>query len=82
MGMKMTAPFKSDFAILDVKAGRAKLAKHFADRPRMGPCPAKMRVPVVIRGYIDGVWGGDDGVSREFTVTVTSVMSSKKSGAA
>lgn len=64
---------KSDFAILDVKTGRAKLNKHFDKRPRLGPCPKEMRVPVVIRGYIDGVWGGDDGVSREFSVTVEKV---------
>ena len=75
------ATFKSDFAILDVKAGRAKLAKHFAKRPRLGPCPKDMRVPVIIRGYIDDIHGSDDGVSREFSVTVTSV-STRKSEAA
>lgn len=64
---------KSDFAILDVKAGRGPLNKHFKDRPRLGECPPKMRVPVTITGYIDGVWGDDDGVSREFCVTVQSV---------
>lgn len=64
---------KSDFAILDVKAGRAALAKNFAKAPRIGPCPEAMRVPVVIHGFVDGIWGGDDGVSREFTVTVTKV---------
>jgi len=64
---------KSDFAILDVMTGRAKLAKHFAKRPRLGPCPPAMRVPVVIKGYIDDVWSEDDGVSREFSVTVQSV---------
>lgn len=66
-------PVKSDFAILDVKAGRAALNRHFARRPRLGTCPPKMRVPVTITGYIDGVWGVDDGVSREFSVTVKSV---------
>lgn len=64
---------KSDFAILDVTAGRAVLTKHFAKRPRLGPCPAKMRVPVTITGYIDDVHSDDDGMSREFSVTVTSV---------
>lgn len=77
-----TPSFKSDFAILDVKAGRAKLAKHFAKRPRLGPCPKEMRVPVVIRGYIDDIHGSDDGVSREFTVTVTSVSTTRKTGGA
>lgn len=68
---------KSDFALLDVKAGRAALNKHFAKRPTIGECPPKMRVPVTIHGYIDGVWGGDDGVSREFCVTVQSVKTKK-----
>lgn len=65
---------KSDFAILDVKAGRSVLNKHFAARPTMGECPEHLRIPVVIHGYIDGVWGNDDGVSREFTVTVENVV--------
>lgn len=68
---------KSDFAILDVKAGRAALNKHFARRPRLGECPPKMRVPVTITGYIDHVWSGDDGVSREFAVVVQSVKTKK-----
>jgi hypothetical protein len=66
---------KSDFAILDVKAGRAALNKHFAKRPRLGECPPKMRVPVTITGYIDGIHSNDDGVSREFSVVIQSVRS-------
>lgn len=69
---------KSDFAILDVKAGRKSLAKHFADRPGLGPCPAKMRIPVTIKGYIDGIHSGDDGVSREFSIIVKSVSTAKR----
>lgn len=69
---------KSDFAILDVKAGRAALNKHFSDRPRLGQCPHKMRVPVTITGYIDGVHGDDDGVSREFCIVVQSVKTTKR----
>lgn len=64
---------KSTFAILDVKAGRGPLNKHFAKAPRLGGCPEKLRIPVTITGYIDGVWSNDDGVSREFSVTVQSV---------
>ena len=60
----------SDFAILDVKKGRKALVRHFEDRPRMGLCPEALRIPVVSRGYIDGVNGNDDGTSQEFTVTV------------
>lgn len=60
----------SDFAILDVKKGRQRLAKHFASRPRMGECPKDFRIPVVIRGYLDCQHGNDDGTSIEFAVTV------------
>ena len=69
---------RSDFAILDVKSGRKKLAKHFAKAPRIGVCPPKLRVPVTITGYIDGVWGGDDGVSQEFTIAVRSLKFKKR----
>lgn len=69
---------KSDFAILDVKFGRKALNKHFADRPKLGVCPPKMRVPVTITGYIDGVHSGDDGVSREFSIVVQSVQRSPR----
>lgn len=61
----------SDFAILDVKHGRKGLAKkmpHGSNR-----LPDDKRIPVVIRGYISHRWGGDDGVSIEFGVDVTSV---------
>jgi hypothetical protein len=71
--MRKVVPIKSDFAILDVKAGRDELTKHFADRPRLGPCPEPMRIPVTIMGYIDSVHSDDDGTSREFSIVVTSV---------
>lgn len=71
---KRTNPIDSDFAILDVKKGRSKLARHFATRPRLGGCPKEMRIPVVIKGYIDGIHGSDDGTSREFTVIVESAQ--------
>ena len=55
---------KSDFAILDVKAGRAKLFKRVSfGKP----------VKVVIEGEIDSHWGRDDGTSQEFNVNVKSV---------
>lgn len=62
--------FTSDFAILDIKTGRAALAHRFVTRPRMGPCPENLRVPVVITGYLDCVHSRDDGVSQEFSVVV------------
>lgn len=64
--MKLT----SDFAILSVKAGRDELAEHFEPRPNLGPCPEHLRIPVTIVGYIDGVWGADDGIDQEFTVSI------------
>lgn len=69
----MRLRIKSDFLIIDVKQGRHALEKHFRARPDRGACPKELRVPVTITGYIDGVFGNDDGVSREFTVTVESV---------
>lgn len=69
---------KSDFAILDVKAGRKALEKHFRNRPPLGECPPAMRVPITIKGYIDGVHGGDDGTSIEFSVVVKSVTKRKR----
>ena len=64
---------KSDFAILDVLAGRKTLAKHFAGLRGFVVCPKDKRVYVKIEGYIDGIYGSDDGVSREFSVAVQSV---------
>lgn len=64
---------KSDFAVLDVKSGRKTLAKHFAERPRLGPCPTALRIPVIILGYIDGQHSRDDGTSTEFGVRVQGV---------
>lgn len=65
----MNAMFKSEFALLDVMAGRAKLAKRLETGER---------IPVVIRGTITNRWGGDDGISIEFSVDVESVKELKK----
>lgn len=62
---------KSDFAILDVKAGRSALFKHFTRR--LGKGERREPVPVTITGFIDDIHGNDDGVSREFSVHVTKV---------
>ena len=59
-----TAPFKSDFAILDVKHGRAALAKRVV---KSGPI--RVRVDMTI----DYVQGSDDGVSQEFSCTILSI---------
>jgi hypothetical protein len=56
--------FKSDFAILDVKAGRSALTKRIE---------GGNKVRVLIEAVIDTVYGHDDGVSREFNCIVTSV---------
>jgi hypothetical protein len=51
------------------------LAHFFNKLPtRVGrPARAGERIPVVIRGYIDGIWSQDDGESREFSVHVEKV---------
>ena len=52
---------KSDFALLDVKAGRVKLRRRLAKGER---------IPVHIVATITGEWGNDDGTSQEFEMTV------------
>jgi hypothetical protein len=69
---------KSDFALLDVTVGRKKLEKHFQKRVQLGPCAPELRIPIVIHGYLDGIWGGDDGISQEFTMTVTKLVEKKR----
>ena len=54
----------SQFAILDVKAGRQALKARVE---------AGQRISVVIRGVIDAIHSQDDGVSREFSIEVESV---------
>lgn len=58
------APFKSDFALLDVKTGRAALERRLK---KSGP------IPVRVYATIDYAHGSDDGTSIEFTCTVKSV---------
>lgn len=60
------ANIKSNFALLDVKAGRKALFARFKGNPQL-------RVPVTITGFITGSWSDDDGVSREFQVDVEAV---------
>lgn len=60
-----TAPFKSDFALLDVKTGRAALEKRLA---KLGK-PIRVQVEMTI----DYPHGSDDGTSIEFSCTVLSV---------
>lgn len=54
--------FISDFAILDVKRGRAAM-RALVDAGR--------RIPVTITGYVDHTHSRDDGTSQEFSVQVT-----------
>lgn len=58
----------SDFALLSIKGDRTKLATHFEEHPNT-------HIPITIVGYIDGIWGQDDGTDQEFTVTVESLVS-------
>lgn len=59
-----TTKLSSDFALLDVKKGRAALLKATKGN----------RIPVTITGYIVGPWSDDDGTNREFEVEVTGVQ--------
>ena len=65
----------SGFLLLHVKDGRHELFDHFkrGGNP-LWPCAEDLRVPVEIRGYVDGVCGNDDGVSIEYGVVVTDVQ--------
>lgn len=58
-----TAPINSTFAILDVKKGRAELARRVARGET---------IHVLLIGTISGISsiGNDDGVSREFSIAV------------
>jgi hypothetical protein len=63
------APFKSDFALLDVKKGRQALAKKI---------DAGGKVRVRIDMVIDCRHGSDDGTSIEFSGEVLSVKQFRK----
>ena len=67
-----TPKIHTHFAIVDVTKGRKALARHFEARPAMGLCPADLRIPIVLRGYLSGQNSGDDGTSIEFTMDVES----------
>lgn len=56
--------FKSDFALLDVKQGRAALEK----RVRAGE-----KIMIRVDMEINSVWSDDDGISREFSCEVKAV---------
>lgn len=58
------APFKSDFAIIDIKKGRQALAKKIA-------AGAKVRVRVDM--LIDQQYGNDDGTSIAFYCDILSI---------
>ena len=61
----------SKFAILDVTKGRKALEKIMPEGSQN--LPKKDRIPVTISGFISHQHSGDDGVSIEFGVDVTSV---------
>ena len=61
----MPMKLRSGFAILDVKAGKGALRRHFRR--------SKDAIPVTITGWIYGAHGSDDGISQEFSVSVDKV---------
>lgn len=62
--MKAPKVGKITFAIVDVRGGRKALAKLVKDHKR--------KIPITLKGHIVGQWSGDDGVSIEFDMDVTS----------
>ncbi len=60
---------QSNFAILDVKRGRASLLDACDKQDRQ----PGLFLPVTITGFITGIHGNYDGVSQEFKVQVESV---------
>lgn len=64
--------YTSDFVLLDIKSGRATLAKLFEGNGYPGK-DKDVRIPVTIKGFITHRHGGDDGVSIEYGVKVTSL---------
>ncbi len=68
---KKPLAIKSNFAILDVKKGRKRLAKELHCECGLGH--SGYRIPVTITGFIVGAWGHDDGESREFQIEVAGV---------
>lgn len=66
---------KSEFAILDVLHGRKQLDKLIEKNGMTGARKHDLpeRIPVVIRGWITGRQGKDDGISQEFAVQVSKV---------
>jgi hypothetical protein len=70
---------QSDFGILDVKRGRGWLFDYFKrTRPAtksegIGRIPVNKPLPVTIEAEIIDVYGGDDGVSREFELKIKKV---------
>jgi hypothetical protein len=69
MMAKLPTKITSEFAMLDVKVGRRGLAQYLR--------PQTMRVPVIIRGFIEYPWSDDDGESIDFGIDVTSVKIGK-----
>ncbi len=66
----------SDFGILDVKWGRHALEKRLRDRVRVFPYGPEIKV-IIEATFHDLPWGGDDGISKEFSFTVDKVREAK-----
>ncbi len=66
----MRLQLQSNFALLDVKRGRASLLKKLQGE-------VDNTVGVVIRGSLVRAWSCDDGESQEFEVIVESVEVTK-----
>lgn len=54
------------FAVVDIKKGRGDM------RRRIESYDGFIKIPIVIHGFITAIHSGDDGISQEFAVDVTS----------
>lgn len=70
---------QSSFAILDVKRGKNQLFDYFRQKrlakksEGIGYRPVNKPVKVVIEAEIVDIYGNDDGISREFELSVKKV---------
>jgi hypothetical protein len=66
--MKAPTKLKSDFAIVDIMAGRKRLEAYLKGFP-----DKHQGLPVIIYGRLTYPWGVDDGTSIEFCLDVDNI---------
>lgn len=67
VSMKIPKIATSGFGLIDVTTGRHSLFRYFGKKfiePTGAP------IPIIIHAEITSPWGGDDGESREFEISI------------